>query len=84
MQHSNQDRYDIAKSRLLLVIGHYAELIRAEYLKPSRDEQRISDLEAAQEALEDTDNMLSVEHTDKIETIIATYEGTIQKIMKRP
>jgi hypothetical protein len=76
-------RYDIAKSRLRLMVGHYAELIRDELKKTSPNQTRIAELEAAQDALDDTDSLLSVDDASKVESIIAAYEETIAKIMER-
>lgn len=75
MQQANQRKqYDIAKGRLALMIGHYAQLISDEYKKQSPDLDKINDWESAQEELEFTDSMLSVDDAEEIKKVNVSYE----------
>ena len=77
------ERYDIAKSQLQLVIGHYSQLIREEESKPSPDFELIRKWEDTQDDLSDMDSLLSADDKEQIEGVIASYGDLVSKIMER-
>lgn len=80
---SAREKYDIAKSLLQLMIGHYSELIRAEEKLNNYNQEKVTAWEQAQDALSETDSMLSVEDEDQIEDVISSYGEFVNNFMKR-
>ena len=76
------ERYDVARSRLKIMVGHYAELIRDEEKKSMPDTSKIEAWEDLQDELSDRETMLSVDDTEAIEQINTTYGPAATAIMK--
>lgn len=74
--------YDIACSRLSLMIGHYSELIHHEESQSKPDTLKIDAWVRLQNELSDRERMLSVDDVEAVEKINVAYGPAVSAIMK--
>jgi hypothetical protein len=79
---TNWERYDLARSRLNIMIGHYSELIRGEEQNTTPDAKKIRAWEGLQDELADRDAVLSVDDLEAVELINLAYGPAASAIMK--
>jgi hypothetical protein len=79
---SKWERYDIACSRLSLLIGHYSELIHREESSSKPDTLKINAWVGLQDELSDLEMMLSVDDLEAVEKINVAYGPAVSAIIK--
>lgn len=79
---TKRERYDLALSRLNIMIGHYSELIRGEEQSTTPDANKIRAWEGLQDELANRDSMLSVDDVEAVERINVAYGPAVRAIMK--
>jgi hypothetical protein len=79
---SKWECYDIACSRLSLMIGHYSELIHREESSSKPDTLKINAWVALQDELSDRATLLSVDDLDAVEQINLAYGPAVSAIMR--
>lgn len=79
---SKWERYDVACSRLSLMIGHYSELIHREEISSKPDTLKISAWVGLQDELSDREMMLSVDDVESVDQINVAYGPAVSAIMK--
>jgi hypothetical protein len=76
------EHYDLACSRLNIMIGHYSELIHHEESRSTPDTQKIQVWEDLQDELSNRATMLSVDDLEAVERINVAYGSAVSTIMK--
>jgi hypothetical protein len=79
---SKWERYDVACSRLSLMIGHYSELIHREESSSNPDKLKINAWVGLQDELSDCERMLSVDDVEAVGQINVAYGPAVSEIMK--
>jgi len=82
MSNDKWAEYDVARNRLRIMVGHYAELIRDEEKKSSPDTNKIEQWEDLQHELSEKESLLSADDVADISLINETYGPLTQTIMK--
>jgi hypothetical protein len=78
---SKWERYDVACSRLSLMIGHYSELIHREEISSKPDTLKINAWVGLQNELCDRETLLSVDDLEAVEQINVAYGPAVNAIM---